>query len=412
MYCHNCGAPRASANARFCPRCGTAYPATAAEVAPDAPTAALPPWQPRPEPPLAGPYRPVPGRSGRGLAITAGVSVTLALAFALAHAVPLTLADAGRQLRFLERGGQQRCRQDRDDRLQWGRRGQWFPARPRSGRHGRTRGARCAEHRRVCAGSVVTTGTVDGIDPARALALVRTTTPLNPAGQSRADRPGVPAVAAGAAPARRSRRDHAGSDAGRGHTRRRCVVGTARRRRHAAHAAGPAACLGRNSWRREKSAGRTPHGPVRTRPHPCRKGEDRRNSRRRPHLSLTTVGPVTTWDRSAKGVLALPSGRLVRGRGLRHGTPDGPAPQFGLYLQGKPPPAVGWPARWVRWPDWWLPADPADARAAMTEAWQRATRERVAVACSGGRGRAGTVLAWRSSMAFRPLLLSATSHAL
>ena len=99
------------------------------------------------------------------------------------------------------------------------------------------------------------------------------------------------------------------------------------------------------------------------------------------------------WKEPAPGVLRLPSGRLVRGRGLRHALPNGLVPQFALYLQGKPPPPVPWESRWVRWPDWWLPADPAEARQALVNLWQRAPSERVEVACSGGRGRTGTALA-------------------
>jgi len=51
------------------------------------------------------------------------------------------------------------------------------------------------------------------------------------------------------------------------------------------------------------------------------------------------------------------------------------------------------PSRWVRWPDWRLPVDRADAREAFLEPWRRAEDERVEVACSGGRGRTGTTLA-------------------
>jgi len=101
---------------------------------------------------------------------------------------------------------------------------------------------------------------------------------------------------------------------------------------------------------------------------------------------------VQPWDPTGDGVLRLPSGRLVRGRGLRHGPAEG-APQFGLYLQGKRPPPVDWPSRWLRWPDWWLPADRGDAGNAFLELWRRADSERVEVACSGGRGRTGTTLA-------------------
>jgi protein-tyrosine phosphatase len=54
---------------------------------------------------------------------------------------------------------------------------------------------------------------------------------------------------------------------------------------------------------------------------------------------------------------------------------------------------MGWSSRWVRWPDWWLPADRADAHDALLELWRRAEAERVEVACSGGQGRTGTALA-------------------
>ena len=54
---------------------------------------------------------------------------------------------------------------------------------------------------------------------------------------------------------------------------------------------------------------------------------------------------MTSWDPESPGVLRLPSGRLVRGRGLRRPVPAGPEPEFALYLQGRPPPRVGWPFR-------------------------------------------------------------------
>ena len=99
------------------------------------------------------------------------------------------------------------------------------------------------------------------------------------------------------------------------------------------------------------------------------------------------------WDEAAAGVLRLPSGRLVRGRALRAPLPPGPVPTFGLYLLGAPPPAVPWPYRWLRWPDFRLPADRGEARAALRDAWERAATDRVEVACAGGRGRTGTALA-------------------
>jgi hypothetical protein len=91
--------------------------------------------------------------------------------------------------------------------------------------------------------------------------------------------------------------------------------------------------------------------------------------------------------------LELPSGRRVRGRGLRDPLVPGPRPSFGLYLLGRRPPAVEWESRWVRWPDFWLPADRPATVEALREALHRAGRERVEIACAGGRGRTGTALA-------------------
>jgi len=64
-----------------------------------------------------------------------------------------------------------------------------------------------------------------------------------------------------------------------------------------------------------------------------------------------------------------------------------------VYLLGKPPPALEWEARWVRWPDFGLPRDRSEALDALREAWRRAEFERVEIACRGGRGRTGTALA-------------------
>jgi protein-tyrosine phosphatase len=64
-----------------------------------------------------------------------------------------------------------------------------------------------------------------------------------------------------------------------------------------------------------------------------------------------------------------------------------------LYLLGHEPPTVVWESRWLRWPDFWLPADRVAAADALREAWARAAAERVEVACAGGYGRTGTALA-------------------
>ncbi|MFE1173969.1 protein-tyrosine phosphatase family protein [Streptomyces sp. NPDC058773] len=100
-----------------------------------------------------------------------------------------------------------------------------------------------------------------------------------------------------------------------------------------------------------------------------------------------------TWNLTGTGVLQLPSGRLIRGRGLRRPLPSGPTPDFAVHLLGKQPPEVPWEHEWLRWPDFRLPSSPDRARAVLRTAWTRAQTERVEVACGGGRGRTGTALA-------------------
>ncbi|MFH9138730.1 protein-tyrosine phosphatase family protein [Streptomyces sp. NPDC017524] len=102
---------------------------------------------------------------------------------------------------------------------------------------------------------------------------------------------------------------------------------------------------------------------------------------------------IDTWNAADPAVLALPSGRLVRGRGLRKPLPAGPEPDFAVYLLGRTPPPVAWESRWLRWPDFRLPADRAAARELLHEAWDRSAGMRVEVACGGGMGRTGTALA-------------------
>lgn len=99
------------------------------------------------------------------------------------------------------------------------------------------------------------------------------------------------------------------------------------------------------------------------------------------------------WDVDETGVMQLPSGRLLRGRGLHESIPSGAAPDFAVYLLGKRPAPVEWEARWVLWPDFRLPKDRDDAREALHEAWLRSEAERVEIACTGGHGRTGTALA-------------------
>ena len=102
---------------------------------------------------------------------------------------------------------------------------------------------------------------------------------------------------------------------------------------------------------------------------------------------------MSQWDGGAAGVMSLPSGLRVRGRGLRNELPQGPEPDLGVYLLGHEPAPVPWESRWVRWPDFRLPSDRAMLRVVLLEVVERAADERVEIACAGGRGRTGTALA-------------------
>jgi len=105
------------------------------------------------------------------------------------------------------------------------------------------------------------------------------------------------------------------------------------------------------------------------------------------------------------GVIELPDGRRVRARGLRRpplADLPGPEPDLGVYLLGARPPAVPWEAWWVRWPDFATPASTDGAVVALRAAWERAAGERVEVACGGGNGRTGTVIACMAVLAGHP----------
>jgi len=69
-------------------------------------------------------------------------------------------------------------------------------------------------------------------------------------------------------------------------------------------------------------------------------------------------------------------------------------PDSELNLLDKPPPPMGWAARWVRWPDWWLPADQDETQDALLEQWRRAEIERVEVASTGAAAAPGR--RWRA----------------
>jgi hypothetical protein len=90
------------------------------------------------------------------------------------------------------------------------------------------------------------------------------------------------------------------------------------------------------------------------------------------------------------GLVTLPTGLRVRGRRIKD--PSVTPADFALLLAGGPLPA--WPYRRIRWPDFWIPSDRADALDALHEAHRRARAgDRVEIACLGGIGRTGTALA-------------------
>lgn len=99
------------------------------------------------------------------------------------------------------------------------------------------------------------------------------------------------------------------------------------------------------------------------------------------------------------GAIRLPDGTPIRGRGLRNPLPDGPLPDFGLYLgsaklQRRHAPDLRWDAAWLDWPDFRLPRDRDEAVRRIRALHARAKAgEAAEVACGGGVGRTGTVIA-------------------
>jgi protein-tyrosine phosphatase len=89
----------------------------------------------------------------------------------------------------------------------------------------------------------------------------------------------------------------------------------------------------------------------------------------------------------------LPDGAVVTGRGLRDGKLVEPQPEYGVYLQPRPV-DVPWSHDWIDWPDFRLPRDHDAAIRLIRALHARALAgERVEVACTGGVGRTGTVIA-------------------
>jgi hypothetical protein len=107
---------------------------------------------------------------------------------------------------------------------------------------------------------------------------------------------------------------------------------------------------------------------------------------------LTGFIMTDQWNTDTPRVVRLPSGRLIRGRGLRYDLSEGQSPTLAVHLTGHRPPQLPWESLWVPWRDFWLPTDPDDAMRKLHLAYDRAASERVEVCCGGGVGRTGTAL--------------------
>jgi hypothetical protein len=95
--------------------------------------------------------------------------------------------------------------------------------------------------------------------------------------------------------------------------------------------------------------------------------------------------------------IELPDGTWIRGRGLRNPAPAD-TPDYGLYLgsrrlQRRHDAALTWPHEWIEWPDFLLPRDREQAVHQIRKLHEEARAGRAEVACGGGVGRTGTVIA-------------------
>jgi hypothetical protein len=106
--------------------------------------------------------------------------------------------------------------------------------------------------------------------------------------------------------------------------------------------------------------------------------------------------------------IQLPDGSWVRGRGLRRPAPGGPLPDYGLYLgsrrlRAKHDSGLSWQHEWIEWPDFGLPRDRDRAVGHIRALYEHARADtQVEVACGGGVGRTGTVVACLAALAGMP----------
>jgi hypothetical protein len=91
-------------------------------------------------------------------------------------------------------------------------------------------------------------------------------------------------------------------------------------------------------------------------------------------------------------IVTFPDGTRVFASGWLQRKAGDASPDFGLYLD--PSWTPGWPSVMLDWPDFGVPTDAAVANREIRGAFERARAgQRVEVACVGGHGRTGTVLA-------------------
>jgi len=97
-------------------------------------------------------------------------------------------------------------------------------------------------------------------------------------------------------------------------------------------------------------------------------------------------------------VVEFPDGTQVLASGWFDRKQNEPEPDYGLYLDPMWTPE--WPAEHLDWPDFGVPKQHALADASIHRAWDEARKgKNVEVACVGGHGRTGTVLACMAVLA-------------
>ena len=107
------------------------------------------------------------------------------------------------------------------------------------------------------------------------------------------------------------------------------------------------------------------------------------------------------------GATRFPDGCRVRGRGLGHPAPEG-IPDYGLYLgerklRAQHDGSLTWAHDWLDWPDFRLPRNRDLAILRIHTLHKRALDGKlVEVACRGGKGRTGTVMACLAILAGVP----------